>query len=55
MVTADTDSFVFHARADDVWKDLKETNDKMDFSGYDKNKNAMMQEIMKCLEALRPR
>ena len=55
MVTADTDSFVFHTRADDIWKDLKETNDKMDFSGYDKNINAMMQEIVKCLEASRPR
>jgi len=32
-----------------------ETNDKMDFSGYDKNINAMMQEIVKCLEASRPR
>ena len=45
MVNADTDSFVFHTRADDIWKDLKETNDKMDFSGYGKNINAMMQEI----------
>ena len=49
MVTADTDSFYF------ILELMIETNDKMDFSGYDKNINAMMQEIVKCLEASRPR
>ena len=37
MVYTDTDSFVFHTRTDDIYQDLKEINDEMDFSGYDKN------------------
>ena len=37
MVYTDTDSFVFHTKTDDIYQDLKETNDEMDFSGYDKN------------------
>ena len=36
MVFADTDSFVFHTKTDDIYQDLKEINDEMDFSGYDK-------------------
>ena len=37
MVYTDTDSFVFHTRTDDIYQDLQEFNDEMDFSGYDKN------------------
>ena len=37
MVYTDTDSFVFHTKTDDIYQDLKEINDEMDFSGYDKN------------------
>ena len=37
MVYTDTDSFVFHTRTDDIYQDLQEINDEMDFSGYDKN------------------
>ena len=37
MVYTDTDSFVFHTKTDDIYKDLKKINDEMDFSGYDKN------------------
>ena len=37
MVYTDTDSFVFHTRTDDIYQDLTEINDEMDFSGYDKN------------------
>ena len=37
MVFTDTDSFVFHTKTDDIYQDLKEINDEMDFSGYDKN------------------
>ena len=35
MVYTDTDSFVFHTKTDDIYQDLKEINDEMDFSGYD--------------------
>ena len=37
MVYTDTDSFVFHTKTDDIYQGLKEINDEMDFSGYDKN------------------
>ena len=37
MVFTDIDSFVFHIKAYDIYQDLKEINDEMDFSGYDKN------------------
>ena len=37
MVNTDTDSFVFHTKTDGIVQDLKEINDEMDFSGYDKN------------------
>ena len=37
MVFTFTDSFVFHTKTDDLYQDLKEINDEMDFSGYDKN------------------
>ena len=37
MVYTDTDSFVFHTKTDDIYQDLKEINDEMDFSGYDKH------------------
>ena len=41
MVYTDTDSFVFHTKTDDIYiyiyQDLKEINDEMDFSGYDKS------------------
>ena len=37
MVYTDTDSFAFHTKTDDIYQDLKEINDEMDFSGYDKN------------------
>ena len=37
MVYTDTDSFVFQTKTDDIYQDLKEINDEMDFSGYDKN------------------
>jgi len=37
MVYTDTDNFVFHTKTDDIYQDLKEINDEMDFSGYDKN------------------
>ena len=37
MVYTDTDSFVFHTRTDDIYQDLQEITDEMDFSGYDKN------------------
>ena len=37
MVYSDTDSFVFHTKTDDIYQDLKEINDEMDVSGYDKN------------------
>ena len=37
MVYTDTDSFVFHTKTDDIYQDLKDINDEMDFSGYDKN------------------
>ena len=37
MVYTDTDSFVFHTRTDDIYQDLQEINDEMNFSGYDKN------------------
>ena len=36
MVYTDTDSFLFHTKTDDIYQDLKEINDEMDFSGYDK-------------------
>ena len=36
MVYTDTDSFVFHTKTDDIYHDLKEINDEMDFSGYEK-------------------
>eukprot|EP00438_Fugacium_kawagutii_P011395 Skav219002 [mRNA] locus=scaffold169:420344:421828:+ [translate_table: standard] len=36
MVYTDTDSFVFHTKTDDIYEDLKEIKDEMDFSGYDK-------------------
>ena len=36
MVYTDADSFVFHTKTDDIYQDLKEINDEMDFSGYDK-------------------
>ena len=39
MVYTDTDSFVFHTKTDDIHQDLKEINDEMDFSGYDKKKH----------------
>ena len=39
IVYTDTDSFVFHTRSDDIYQDLQEINDEMDFSGYDKNHN----------------
>ena len=35
-VYTDTDSFVFHIRTDDIYKDLKETSGEMDFSRNDK-------------------
>ena len=37
MVYTDTDSFVFHTKTDDIYADLKDINDEMDFSGYDEN------------------
>ena len=37
MVYTDTDSFVFHTKTDDIYQGLKEINDEMDFSGYEKN------------------
>ena len=37
MVYTDTDSFVFHTKTDDIYQDLQEINDEMDFSGYEKN------------------
>ena len=37
MVYTDTDSFVFHTKTDDIYQDLTEINDEMDFSGCDKN------------------
>ena len=37
MVYTDTDSFVFHTRTDDIYTDLTDINDEMDFSGYDEN------------------
>ena len=41
MVYTDTDSFVFHTKTDDIYiyQDLKDTNDEMDFSGYDLKKH----------------
>ena len=39
MVYTDTDSFVFHTKTEDIYQDLKDINDEMDFSGYDKNHN----------------
>ena len=36
MVYTDTDSFVFHTKTDDIYHDVKEINDEMDFSGYEK-------------------
>ena len=53
MVYTDTDSFVFHTKTDDIYQDLKEINDEMDFSGYEKNINAMMQLIRRCWVNLR--
>ena len=41
MVYTDTDSFVFHTKTDDIYQGLKEINDEMDFSGYDK-KSSML-------------
>ena len=45
MVNTDTDSFVFHAKTDDIYIciyiyifiyiDLRDINEEMDFSGYD--------------------
>ena len=37
MVYTDTDSFVFHTRTDDIYTDLTDINDEIDFSGYDEN------------------
>ena len=37
MVYIDIDSFVFHIKINDIYQDLKEINDKINFSGYDKN------------------
>ena len=54
MVYTDTDSFVFHTRTDDIYQELQEINDEMDFSGYDKNHiNVMMQLIRRCWVNLR--
>ena len=53
MVYTDTDSFVFHTRTDDIYQDLQEINDEMDFSGYDKTINVMMQLIRRCWVNLR--
>ena len=33
----DTDSFVFHTKTDDIYQELKEIHDEMDFSGCDEN------------------
>ena len=48
MVYTDTDSFVFHTKTDDIYQDLQEINDEMDFSGYEKTKNALMQLTRRC-------
>ena len=54
MVYTDTDSFVFHTKTEDIYRDLKDINDEMDFSGYDKKTiNAMMQLIRRCWVNLR--
>ena len=53
MVYTDTDSFVFHTRTDDIYRDLQEINDEMDFSGYEKTINALMQLIRRCWVNLR--
>ena len=53
MVYTDTDSFVFHTKTDDIYQDLKKINDEMDFSGYDKTINVMMQLIRRCWVNLR--
>ena len=37
MVYTGTDSFVFHTKTHDIYQDLKEINDEMEFSGYDKH------------------
>ena len=34
MVYTDTDSFVFHTKTDDIYKDLHDIKDEMDFSDY---------------------
>ena len=34
MVYTDTDSFVFHTKTDDIYKDLNDIKDEMDFSDY---------------------
>ena len=39
MVYTDTDSFVFHSKTDDIYQNLKERNDEMGLSGYDKSHN----------------
>ena len=36
MVYTDTDSFVFHTKTDDIYEDLYNIKNEMDFSGYDK-------------------
>ena len=35
LAYTDTDSFVIHLETDDLYKDLKQINDHMDFSDYD--------------------
>ena len=57
MVVTDTDSFVFHTKTDEIYiyinQGLKDINDEMDFSGYDKNQKGMMQIIRRCCVSLR--
>ena len=36
LVYTDTDSFVIHTKAKDIYEDFKEISNHMDFSGYDK-------------------
>ena len=48
MVNTDTDSFVFHTKTDDIYQDLKEINDDMDFVDMIKTINAMMQLTRRC-------
>ena len=37
MIYIDIDNFAFHTRIDDIYTDLTDINDEMDFSGYNEN------------------